>query len=81
MNVYDFDNTIYKGDSTADFIIWCVKRKPQLAFKLLSCGASYISYITKNNSKTKKFAVLTSGGDASGMNACVRACVFFTMDR
>lgn len=52
MNVYDFDNTIYKGDSTADFIIWCVKRKPQLAFKLLSCGASYISYITKNNSKT-----------------------------
>lgn len=36
--------------------------------------------MAKNNSKTKKFAVLTSGGDASGMNACVRACVRYGLN-
>ena len=28
MNVYDFDNTIYDGDSTLDFYCYCLKRKP-----------------------------------------------------
>lgn len=28
MNVYDFDKTIYKGDSTLDFYFWCIKRNP-----------------------------------------------------
>lgn len=36
--------------------------------------------MAKNNSKAKKFAVLTSGGDASGMNACVRACVRYGLN-
>ena len=26
MNVYDFDKTIYYGDSTADFYLFCLKR-------------------------------------------------------
>ncbi len=27
---YDFDNTIYRGDSTCDFIFFCLKKKPSL---------------------------------------------------
>ncbi len=30
MNVYDFDNTIYDGESVFDFYIFCVKRRPLL---------------------------------------------------
>ncbi len=29
MNVYDFDKTIYDGDSTVDFWIYCLKRYPR----------------------------------------------------
>ena len=35
MNVFDFDKTIYEGDSTLDFILWCLRRKPGLALRLL----------------------------------------------
>ena len=28
---YDFDKTIYNGDSTAHFILYCLKRQPSLA--------------------------------------------------
>ena len=30
INVYDFDNTIYKGESTLDFYFFCVRRHPLL---------------------------------------------------
>lgn len=30
MNVFDFDNTIFRGDSTARFIAFCVRRHPAL---------------------------------------------------
>lgn len=30
MNVYDFDKTIYKGDSTLDFYLYCLKKQPLL---------------------------------------------------
>ena len=30
MNVYDFDNTILRGDSTARFFAWCLLRKPRM---------------------------------------------------
>ena len=28
MNVYDFDNTIFRGDSTTRFFFWCLRRFP-----------------------------------------------------
>lgn len=28
MNVYDFDNTIYRGDSTAGFVRYCLMKRP-----------------------------------------------------
>ncbi len=33
MNVYDFDDTIYEGDSTVDFYKFCLKRKPFIILK------------------------------------------------
>lgn len=30
MNVYDFDGTIYDGDSTLDFWLYCLKKQPVL---------------------------------------------------
>ncbi len=30
MNVYDFDYTIYNGDSSIDFFLFCLKRQPLL---------------------------------------------------
>ena len=30
MNVYDFDNTILRGDSTARFFAWCLARTPRM---------------------------------------------------
>lgn len=30
IDVYDFDGTIYDGDSTVDFIAWCVRRHPKI---------------------------------------------------
>ena len=30
MNVYDFDNTIYRGESTLDYYFFCVKHHPKL---------------------------------------------------
>ncbi len=30
MNVYDFDNTIYDGESAVDFFKFCLRRKPKI---------------------------------------------------
>ena len=30
IDVYDFDGTIYDGDSTVDFWLYCLRRKPSL---------------------------------------------------
>jgi len=34
MNVYDFDKTIYAGDSTLDFYMYCLKKYPKIVFYL-----------------------------------------------
>ena len=44
MNVYDFDNTIYDGESVFDFYMFCVKSQPRLAkymFVVLKCFIKY----------------------------------------
>lgn len=53
MNVYDFDKTIYNGDSTEDFIIMCLKRRPTLILRLLRCGISFAGYKAGLCSKTE----------------------------
>lgn len=50
MNVYDFDNTIYRGDSTFQFVLWLYVHRP---LTLLSvprtavCGLLYALHIMK----------------------------------
>ena len=47
IDVFDFDGTIYDGDSTVDFLKFCLVRRPWLAFCLvppaLSAAASAVS--------------------------------------
>lgn len=52
MNVYDFDKTIYDGDSTTDFIFWCLRKKPQLSFSLLPGAVAFGGYLIKLCQKT-----------------------------
>lgn len=52
MNVYDFDNTIYDGDSTIDFYIFCLKRYPQIILKLPKQIRSALYYKLGKVSKT-----------------------------
>lgn len=45
VNIYDFDHTIYDGDASLDFILYCILRKPRLwgyAPRLLQALARYI---------------------------------------
>ncbi len=54
MNAYDFDKTIYKNDSTADFYFFCIKKHPALFFPLVNtlfCDIRY--YIFNSGSKTQ----------------------------
>lgn len=52
MNVYDFDKTIYDGDSTEDFIIMCLKKQPGLVFRFMRSGMSFVAYRAGCISKT-----------------------------
>ncbi len=54
MNVYDFDRTIYNGDSTVDFYLFCLKRHKKIAMLFPSLVTAYISYyILKKGTKTQ----------------------------
>ena len=44
MNVFDFDETIYDGDSTRDFILWCMRRRPKTLLYLPVIGYSSLRY-------------------------------------
>ena len=52
MNVYDFDKTIYQGDSTLDFYKSCVKRYPSILFCLPKQIWALFLYKTKKTTKT-----------------------------
>ena len=43
MDVYDFDGTLYRGDSTADFLKWCVRRYPSTALTLPRTGIAAVA--------------------------------------
>ena len=51
MNVYDFDKTIYKGDSTLDFYFWCVKRNPFIILVLPIQFLGFLLYKLKLKDK------------------------------
>lgn len=53
MNVYDFDGTIYDGDSTVDFFLYVVKRKPSVLLYSPKQVWGFILYGAKRIHKTK----------------------------
>ncbi|MBR1535276.1 MAG: haloacid dehalogenase-like hydrolase, partial [Ruminococcus sp.] len=44
MNVFDFDETIYRGDSTRDFVIFCMKRHKKALLYLPYIGLVSLRY-------------------------------------
>lgn len=44
MNVYDFDGTIYDGDSSTDFLCFCLKRHKKFFFFLPYQGLFFLLY-------------------------------------
>ena len=54
MNVYDFDNTIYSGDSTTDFYLFCLKRHKKILLCMPSLFGAFIKYyVLKKGNKTQ----------------------------
>lgn len=62
MKIYDFDNTIYNGDSTVDFYFFVLKRKISLIILWPILFCNYIKYvfkiITKEQLKESFFSFL-----------------------
>lgn len=53
MNVYDFDKTIYDGDSSIDFYKFNLKRNPKLARLWFKQGLAGLDYKRSKKSKTE----------------------------
>ncbi|MBQ3426051.1 MAG: HAD-IB family phosphatase [Clostridia bacterium] len=62
MNIYDFDKTIYDGDSTAAFIKYCAKRYPGVYVTALPTAGAFLLYAlgiyTKTRFKERMYAFL-----------------------
>ena len=63
MNVYDFDETIYQGDSTRDFVLFCMKRRPGALLYAPYIGYASLRYYlfhkgTKTQFKEKMYRFL-----------------------
>ena len=70
MNVYDFDQTIYHGDSTRDFYFFCLKNYPKIVKHLPMQGYYAIKFALKIMPKTqfkeKFYSFLKSVPDIDG---------------
>ena len=66
MNVFDFDNTIYDGESAVDFFRYCVKKKPSLSRYLPKIGAMALKY-KRGKVEVLQFAVFMLGILAENM--------------
>ena len=53
MNIYDFDKTIYDGDSTAAFIKYCAARYPRAFVTAIPTLGAFIKYIARRYTKTQ----------------------------
>jgi len=53
MNVYDFDKTIYNGDSTVDFIYFCIRKYPKSLRHLPIIIKAYLKYLFHLCDKTQ----------------------------
>ena len=60
INLYDFDNTIYEGDSSTDFFFYCLKKYPKIAKIIPKILLSAIKYKLKIITKTEMKQVIFS---------------------
>lgn len=71
MNVYDFDNTIYDGDSSIDFFLFCIKKNPKTLMCILKQIKGLVlykmGYINKKKFKEYFFSFLLLQKDCSSM--------------
>ncbi|MBR2021966.1 MAG: polysaccharide biosynthesis protein GtrA, partial [Clostridia bacterium] len=53
MNVFDFDKTIFKGDSTAKFYKYCLVKYPGVWIHIPSMAVAFAkNYVFKKGTKT-----------------------------
>lgn len=71
MKVYDFDKTIYNGDSTAHFYFYCLSRRPKMLIHLPATALAGIRYrfgaISKTQFKQTLYRFLTCIGNTEEM--------------
>lgn len=70
MNIYDFDGTLYAGDSTMDFVFYSMKKHPALLRFLPVQGLALARYVLKLVDKTtmkEQFYRMFSGYDADAL--------------
>ena len=70
MNIYDFDGTLYDGDSTFDFLLYSLKKHPSLLRFLPIQGWAAVMYLLKKMDKTtmkQHFYRMLTGYDAEGL--------------
>lgn len=70
MNIYDFDGTLYDGDSTFDFLCYSVKKHPALVRFLPGIGWAGLLFFLKRLEKTdakERFYRIFTGYDAEGL--------------
>ncbi len=69
MNVYDFDKTIYDGDSTTHFYFYCLKKYPAIIKYLPGTAWAFFLYIigiyTKTRFKEKMYSFLKAVPDVT----------------
>lgn len=53
MNVYDFDGTIYDGDSSVDFTLFCLRRRPRCLLRTPRMAASVLLRLLGRSDKTR----------------------------
>ena len=58
IDVYDFDGTIYDGDSTADFVLFCLPRHPELIVGLPRLALAALRLAVKKYNLTQFKTVL-----------------------
>jgi putative flippase GtrA/phosphoserine phosphatase len=72
-NVYDFDGTIYDGDSGVDFVKYSIRKKPKTLLYLLGTIGTVILFLfkrrTKEDIKTKLFGFVKEIDDLDGFVA------------
>lgn len=67
LDLYDFDGTIYDGDSGVDLVLFAIKKKPKVLLNLLASLGTVILYLlkirTKEEMKNKVFSFLSEFPD------------------